>query len=460
MPRRALWVSVVAGAALSLAGAARIAGMRVIIGSREGAWFYRYLNRFDGRFVELLVIASVLAAAAVWSTWPKMRGLAREDPAPAKLAEWSLVGGWCLGAVVLQALVRSLTPYSLGAQFASDTSNSFYSVAISFDTNAILGDFDRLRTAWPLHAQSNLPGKALLVRLLTNISLRPDVLAWLVVILSNLGGALVYVFVRDLFKDRFMAAIAVLLYLFIPARLYFFPLLNTVTPVLVFLCGCLLLRWLDGGRIAYAVGLGIAVYGLAIFEPTALIAGILFAALIVRAVLSGQIAMTTVVRQVGAGVAAFAAVYVAMRALFGFDLVQALRVISADATQFNVLARRPYEIWVRQNIYDFLFGVGLCQVVLFFVALADAAALGRRTRTSTSLLLLSSASLAMLAIADLLGINRGEVIRLWIFLACFWQIPSAYVCRRLDSAAAFTVVLLATLLQSALGTLMIGFVEP
>jgi len=66
----------------------------------------------------------------------------------------------------------------------------------------------------------------------------------------------------------------------------------------------------------------------------------------------------------------------------------------------------------------------------------------------------------MLAVADLIGINRGEVTRLWIFLACFWQIPAAYVLRRLDSPAAFALVLIGALLQSMLGTFMIGFVEP
>jgi hypothetical protein len=52
------------------------------------------------------------------------------------------------------------------------------------------------------------------------------------------------------------------------------------------------------------------------------------------------------------------------------------------------------------------------------------------------------------------------VSRLWIFLACFWQIPAAYVCRRLDSALAFNLVLLTTLLQNTLGTAMIAFIVP
>ena len=66
----------------------------------------------------------------------------------------------------------------------------------------------------------------------------------------------------------------------------------------------------------------------------------------------------------------------------------------------------------------------------------------------------------LLIATDLIGVNRGEVIRLWIFLACFFQIPAAYVCARLESRVALGLVLGTTLLQAALGTSMIGFILP
>jgi len=65
-----------------------------------------------------------------------------------------------------------------------------------------------------------------------------------------------------------------------------------------------------------------------------------------------------------------------------------------------------------------------------------------------------------LAATDLAGINRGEVVRLWIFLACFLQIPAAYICRRLDSRAALLLVLGTTLLQTALSASMLAFLQP
>jgi hypothetical protein len=51
-------------------------------------------------------------------------------------------------------------------------------------------------------------------------------------------------------------------------------------------------------------------------------------------------------------------------------------------------------------------------------------------------------------------------VRLWIFLPCFFQIPAAYVCSRLDSRFAIGVLLGITLLRDALGTAVIGFVVP
>ena len=47
------------------------------------------------------------------------------------------------------------------------------------------------------------------------------------------------------------------------------------------------------------------------------------------------------------------------------------------------------------------------------------------------IVLFSAALLVMLLALDLLGVNRGEVIRLWIFLACLFQVPAVYVCVRL-----------------------------
>jgi len=46
------------------------------------------------------------------------------------------------------------------------------------------------------------------------------------------------------------------------------------------------------------------------------------------------------------------------------------------------------------------------------------------------------------------------------FLGCFYQIPTAYVCARLDNRAALLLVVGVTVLQATIGTAMIGFIVP
>jgi methylthioxylose transferase len=462
MPRGFLWISAIASWAVALVGSAWIAIEGPPIGSPEGGWFYGYVAGFSAASLWRFALACALNAAAVAAAWPWLKRLSSTENG-IRFSELAVISAWCVLAAFIQALLLSLSAHELGAKFASDTSNSFYSVALRFDADSILGDFERLRPRWPLHAHSNLPGKLLLVRALTRISSRADVVAWLVVVLSNLGGVLVYVFVRDVFKQRMVAALSAMLYLFTPARLFFFPLLNTITPVVVFACGCLLTRWIATGRIAYAAALGAAVYALILFEPTALVIGVLFAALLGRAIVSKQIARSVALSQIAVGIVGFAATHLFMMWWFGFDLFSALRQVWIDANAFNVEARRPYGIWLRQNIVDFFFGAGLAQAVLFVAALADGMAdlqSERPGRDAMTIVITCSAGAAAVAVADVSGINRGEVLRLWIFLACVWQIPAAYVCARLQSALAFTVLLVTTLLQVSLGMSMIGFIVP
>ena len=78
-----------------------------------------------------------------------------------------------------------------------------------------------------------MPGKLLLIDALQQVSARADVLPWLVIGISNLGAILLTCFVRDLFDDSRPALYAALLYLFLPARTFFLPLMNTVTPLVI-----------------------------------------------------------------------------------------------------------------------------------------------------------------------------------------------------------------------------------
>lgn len=302
-----------------------------------------------------------------------------------------------------------------------------------------------------------MPGKLMFVYALERFTRNPKVLPWLVVGVSNLGAVLLYIFVKDFCADRVVALVSLILYLFVPAKLYFFPVLNTVTPVVILLFACLWIRWLHTRQVAYAAALGMIFYLLVFFEPLPLVMGLFFAGLTGRALWKREIPWQTFLTHTGVAMLSCLAVYATMFAWFGFDLIATFRHVLAGAVQFNVEARRPYSIWVSRNLIDFAFGMGVCQALLFFVPVGVAVWRGRLDEPIASL---SLALAAVLLATDLLGVNRGEVVRLWIFLACFFQIPAAFVCAQLNSRIALMIVLGTTLVQDALGTAMLGFATP
>jgi hypothetical protein len=232
----------------------------------------------------------------------------------------------------------------------------------------------------------------------------------------------------------------------------------------VLICACLMIRWLNTTRIIYAVALGVAIYGLALFEPTALISGVLFLVLLTHRVVSGRLPPRTALFHTGAAILAFAATHAALIVWFDFDLLRAFAAVAREAAEFNRKSDRPYTVWIWQNLLDFAFGVGWCQTVLFVAVLTDGIVRWRSGSRPTDappiIFIICVSVLVMVALADAIGVNRGEVIRLWIFLACLAQIAAAFVCRRLGSALAFGLVITVTLLQNALGTAMIAFVAP
>ena len=448
---RVLWSSVLVGSLLSCVVCYRLATQALVLGSLEGGWTYKYLQGFHFRpTAEILVRVWVLGGLACLIP---LRVVRRHQ-------WWAVFGCLAIGFVAQEQL-RSRSPYRLDQIFVSDGSSSLYSPTQQYSPRMLLAQFNRLRPSLPTHARSNMPGKLMLVYALEEVSNSPAVLAWLVVLLSDLGGILLYVFVRDLFADRVVALISFLFYLFVPAKLFFFPVLNTVTPVLVLLVAYLWLRWLRSQTAVYAALLGVTLYLLIFFEPTPLVMGLLFAAFTVQGVRRTDLRWSTLLTHLGVLAAAFVLTYVCILASLGFDLIATLREVAADAVAFNA-AYRPYVPWVRRNPVDFMFGVGVCQALVFAVmtGLAVRRISVRTGRSIEPIAVLSLALAGVLVATDLIGANRGEVVRLWIFLACFFQIPAAYACATLDSRMATMLVLGTMLLQDALGTAMFNFAQP
>jgi len=447
-----LWTALLAGTFLSLIMSYRIASRALVLGDPKGRWIYEYLYGF--RPQSLVVFAIVCACCGVVAMVPL---------AEVRHQQWRVVAMWLIVGCLSQALLRQLTPYSLEQMFVSDGSSGFYSATLQYGPAEILRGFDRLRPTFAsVHARGNMPGKVLLVHALEVVTARPAVLAWLVVVLSNAGGIFLYLFVRDFLADRETALISLVFYLFVPAKLVFFPILNTVTPVMLLACAWLWMRLLQSRDVKYAVALGVAIYGLVLYEPTPLVTGLLFGLLTAQALWRGDVEWHAAAVSSAIIILAFVATYAAIFAWFHFDLVTTLRNIAADAVVFNSGGNRPYRIWVSENLFDFFFGAGICQAFVFCISVVGALdpANLRGSGTAGRLAAFYLGTAAALMAADLLGLNRGEVVRLWIFLACFAQVPAAHVCARLGSRGAVMLVLGATLLQDALSTAMFAFAQP
>ena len=421
------------------------------VGSQDGGWLYPYVgDRFTPLIFAPFVVVFALAAALLWLT---RRTLERHEAAT--------LGGWMIAGLVGQLILRWHAPAPLDAIVRSDSANSFYTVARQHGPADLIRRFPEIRETLASHARTNMPGKVLLYSLLEQATANPRLLALALMALSNAGGWLLYLVVFDLFGDRWTAAYALILYLFMPGRLFFMPLLNTISPIVVLGCLFLHVRMLRAQRWPWAIALGVALFALAFFEPLPLTMGLLFVAVIVAALVDGRIRIATAAWLVAVVTLAFASTYLLAR-LAGYDLVAGMRYALQDARHFNVVAARSYRIWVVQNLIDFALCTGVASAALIPAAIAAALDDERpwRERLTGPVAVWAAGTIAVIAFLDVAGVNRGEVVRLWIFAGCFVQVLPASLCARARSVAPFAIVLAGLLLEAAVGIARVGYVLP
>jgi hypothetical protein len=429
-------------------------------GSTDGGWVYPYLH---GLSAQPFLIFGLLLPALLYFLHLTHKYIASHERV--------VVTAWILGGFAFQACLHSLCPYSLGDIVESDQANAFYGVTIRCDAGQLLRNFHAAVGDLPLHAKANMPGKILLYYGLELATRSPQALAYLIMLLSDLGGVLVYLVVDKLFANRTSAVYAMILYLLIPAKTFFFPLLNTVTPVFLFLSLLLLLLYLESGRRVYLVFEGVSLYALVLFEPLPLVAGVVFLAVLARAYAQKQIGKTDLAIVVAVVAGSFLLCHSLMVFIFEFDVIRSFLFAWNDAREFNAAMGRPYSVWVVHNLKDFLLNAGLIPSALFVGVAAyrlakllwicrTGAKRGQRVKAFLTQpeTVLTMSFLVVLLLTDLVGVNRGETVRLWIFLAVFVQIIAAHFCATRAGRWAFTSVAALTVLQTAVTISMVGFV--
>jgi hypothetical protein len=425
-----------------------------IFGSKTGNYFYPYFQQIQSIpvYIPILIIGLLIGIIFIGN-----KTLEKHEIITVSLT--------FIFIVAIQFLIHSVYPFIYGSVVLSDGANSFYSVSIQYPFGRILKDFDSLVSTFPLHAQTNLPGKIIFFQILGLFTRSPQRMGYLIVLFSSIGALILYGICKFLFKNRKISYFALILYALFPAKLFFLPILNTVTPVINLLSLFLFIGYLEKKRDIYLMLFGISLYLLVLFEPSPLASGLIFLAILIYYVKSKMISYATLLRIIIITIVSFLGGYLFFKIFFQFDLFTALSLIIKDALEYNTRANHPYWIWVLENPKELLYGSGLPIVMIFIYLVIDLLSNLRMLIKNNELV--SAENLFILGVTAtflvvlFLGINRGEVTRLWIYLGVFFQVPAAvFIAKSRNSSWAFLSVAFVLVLQSLIALQRVLFVNP
>lgn len=203
---------------------------RIVVGSVSGGWTYPTFRSFT----PLLLLPAVGSLGMVLAV---------------RLALWTLDRSQALAVLIvaaaghgMQLLLRVFSLAPVGILIRSDTANGFYGPARRFGIREFLSDHARIAPLLPDHVRTNMPGKFILTRALFLASSSPATIGACVMVIAAVAAVAVYLVARDVGDDRRGALFAMAVYLLMPGRIGFLPVLNTVTPGIALFVFWLFLR--------------------------------------------------------------------------------------------------------------------------------------------------------------------------------------------------------------------------
>ena len=227
----------------------------------------------------------------------------------------------------------------------------------------------------------------------------------------------------------------------------------------------LFIGYLEKKRDIYLVLFGISLYLLVLFEPSPLASGLIFVAILIYYVKSKMISYAALLKIIIIPIVSFLGGYLFFKIFFQFDLFTALSLIIKDALEYNTRANHPYWIWVLENPKELLYGSGLPIVMIYIYLVIDLFSNLRMLIKNNELV--SAENLFILGVTAtflvvlFLGMNRGEVTRLWIYFGIFFQVPAAvFIAKSRNSSWAFLSVVVLLVLQSLIALQRVIFVNP
>jgi len=376
---------------------------------------------------------------------------------------------WLILGFIIQLIIRYDYPFSFADSIKSDEYTSFYTVTYDYSVQELLSNYESIADTLPKHAKSNMLGKVLFFYLLRVFTSSPEIMGLLIMILSNIGGVFIYFIAKLLFNNRKIELYSLILYLFIPAKIFHFPALNTVTPVFILLPLFLMIKYLGTLRKVYLVFLGFSFYVLFVFEPLPFYAGILFLSIVIYYLYMKRIRIRHLIYLVGYTVCVTIMTFFIFLWILKYNAIGNFIYIVNDAFKFNALETRRYDIWVVQNLKDFFINIGILQSIIFFVFLSSIfhgiiVKIKRYNCLKKVIqfilkpgILLTLSVFLIIFIIDLVCMDRGEVFRVWIFIMVFFPSIVAYYCVKRNDSLTFYIILLGSVLQSVVTINMVLF---
>jgi len=427
-------------------------------GSESGGSIYVYYNNFT---IKPIVIFLFIFPYLVFFTYLSIKYIGKNEIQV--LILWLIIG------FIIQLIIRYDYLHSFEHLITSEEYTSFYTATYDHSVKELLSNYESIADTLPKHAKSNMLGKVLFFYLLRVFTSSPKIMGLLIMILSNIGGILIYFISKLLFNHKKIALYSLILYFFIPAKIFHFPVLNTVTPVFALLPLFLMIKYLETLKKLYLIFLGISFYVLFIFEPLPFYTGILFLSIVIYYLYMKRIQIRHLIYLIGYTVVVTIMTFFIFLWIFKYNALNNFIYVVNDAIKFNVLTERKYDIWVVQNLKDFFINVGFLQSIIFFVFLSNIfyGIIAKIKRYNCfkkvvqfifkPAILLTLSVFLIIFILDLVCVDRGEVSRVWIFIMVFFPIIVAHYCVKRKNSLAFYIVLLGSVLQSVVTMSMVWF---
>lgn len=408
------------------------AGRVISYGSVAGGWVFTWyvIQPPSNAILFGLGFGLLLAAFLYWTVGKAGQG-----------EGWWLALVWLLVGTVAQLLLHGLYYQGIG-DIENTIANDAYVTSRAHSNNEFLKLYPTLDQAKGGHVARNPPGRVVLYGWLRAFSDDPHKLAVIILIFSNMCGLALYYCVLKLYHNAGTALTALVYYLFIPSKIYFAPLLNIMGWAPIAVAWVVLVKVLTDENNVRTWGsiFGLCIFSGLMFDVTGLLSGGLLLvtaitfykpALILRLARWASVAL----------VLSMVLLYVAYR----INLPGMILSFAAFNRRYNTdIGHRPYLPWVTGNLWEFFLGLGTPVFVLCCPASYSLWQSYRERRASVSALILAVA-IVTLMLFDLMGVVRGEMMRLWIpimVLPCIVAADYSVECGRLVCAATLFALVL------------------